>query len=221
MSSASGGQPGRRDEQGKQPRWPASDADQFGNTPQQSPANQPATDTARQDKRKGRRRAGRRKANPDQVDPYQLGAKTSGSRAHTAGKGVRAEQDNRDGQAESRKPPRRKRVVLADPRAPVTALRTVSELEQQTTFGEWLIKDLVRIQLRLALAFAALVIVLLGALPLVFYLAPAITQAKVVGVPVPWLLLGVLPFPLLVSVGLWYNRRAERHERDFVDMVEN
>ncbi|MQA07916.1 MAG: hypothetical protein GEU98_05045 [Pseudonocardiaceae bacterium] len=112
-------------------------------------------------------------------------------------------------------------MVLADPRAPVTALRTVVELEEQTSFGEMLIKDLVRAQLKLALGLAAVVLVLLGGLPILFLLAPSVTQATVVGVPVPWLLLGVLPFPLLVVVGLWHNRRAERHERDFVDMVEN
>jgi hypothetical protein len=41
------------------------------------------------------------------------------------------------------------------------------------------------------------------------------------GIPVAWLILGVLPFPFLFGVGLWYNRLAERHERNFVDMIEN
>ena len=37
----------------------------------------------------------------------------------------------------------------------------------------------------------------------------------------PWLLLGVLPFPVLFGIGLVYNRLAERHEKDFVNMVES
>jgi hypothetical protein len=42
----------------------------------------------------------------------------------------------------------------------------------------------------------------------------------VAGVRLPWLLLGVAPFPVLFGIGYWYNVLAERHERDFVDMVE-
>jgi hypothetical protein len=116
---------------------------------------------------------------------------------------------------------RRKKVVLADPRQQPHSLRARVELEEQTSWGELLITDLVKIQLRSALWLAALVLGVLGALPLAFYFSPTLTGLTVIGVPVPWLLLGVAPFPLLFGVGLWYNRLAERHERDFVDMIEN
>ncbi|WP_158879997.1 hypothetical protein [Amycolatopsis anabasis] len=117
--------------------------------------------------------------------------------------------------------PKRQRVVLADPRQPTTSLRARVELEEQTSWGELLIKDLVKAQFRTGMWLAALVVVVLGSLPLAFYLAPAFASASVIGVPLAWLLLGVLPFPLLFGAGLWYNRLAERHERDFVDMIEN
>ncbi|MBK1784437.1 hypothetical protein [Prauserella cavernicola] len=125
--------------------------------------------------------------------------------------------------AEPEPPPRirRQRVVLAEPSRSSGSLRARVELEQQTSWGELLIKDLIKIQLRSGLALAALVVALLGSLPAVFFLWPGFTELNFVGIPLAWLLLAVAPFPLLFGVGLWYNRLAERHERDFVDMIEN
>lgn len=115
---------------------------------------------------------------------------------------------------------RRRRVVLASPSRAQSSLRARVELEQQTSWGELLIKDLIKAQLRTGLALAAVVLAVLGALPLAFFLSPEFAQLRLFGIPVAWLLLGVGPFPLLFGVGLWYNRLAERHERDFVNLVE-
>ncbi|HEY4020268.1 MAG TPA: hypothetical protein VGM75_16365 [Pseudonocardiaceae bacterium] len=122
---------------------------------------------------------------------------------------------------EGGKPPRRKRVVLNDSRNPATVLRTITELEEQTSLGEALVRNLVRAQLRMALGLAALVGVPLAGLPLAFYLSPTFANLCVFGLRLPWLLLGVLPFPVLFGIGYWYNRLAERHEKDFVNMVES
>lgn len=116
--------------------------------------------------------------------------------------------------------PRRKRVVLNDSRNPVTQVRVMTELEEQTSVGEALVRNLIRAQRRLALGMAALTAVIFGGLPLAFYLSSDFATATVFGVRLPWLLLGVLPFPLLFVIGLIYNRLAERHEKDFVNMVE-
>ncbi|MEC3980392.1 hypothetical protein [Amycolatopsis sp. H20-H5] len=117
--------------------------------------------------------------------------------------------------------PKRQRVILADPRQAASTLRARVELEEQTSWGELLITNLVKAQLRTGLLLAGLVILLLGSLPALFYLLPGFAHFAIIGIPLPWLLLGVAPFPLLFGVGLWYNRLAERHERDFVDMIEN
>ncbi|WP_027942410.1 hypothetical protein [Amycolatopsis taiwanensis] len=120
------------------------------------------------------------------------------------------------------KPPKRQRVVLADPRSrsrPV--LRARVELEEQTSWGEALIKDLVKRQLRTAVLLGLVMLVLLGSLPLAFYFSPTFAQLKVIGIPLAWLLLGVLPFPLLLVAGLVHNRLAEAHEREFVDLIDN
>lgn len=116
---------------------------------------------------------------------------------------------------------RRQRVVLAEPSRSSTSLRARVELEEQTSWGELLIKDLVKVQLRTAVLLGLLVAVVLCALPAVFYAVPAVTELSLAGIPLPWLLLSVAPFPLMFGVGLWYNRLAERRERDFVNMIEN
>ncbi len=118
--------------------------------------------------------------------------------------------------------PRRQRVVLAEPRRMSSAsMRARVELAEQTSWGKLLVRDLVRVQMRAGLLLFGLVVVLLGVLPVLFHHVPELVSWRVIGIPVPWILLGVLPFPLLLGVGLWYNRLAERHERDFVAMIEN
>jgi hypothetical protein len=116
---------------------------------------------------------------------------------------------------------RRQRVVLADPRVAANTLRARVELEEQTSWGELLVKDLVKAQFWTGLLLAFLVVAVLGSLPAIFYFLPSFARLSVIGVPLSWLILGILPFPLLFGVGLWYTRLAERHERDFVDMIEN
>lgn len=116
--------------------------------------------------------------------------------------------------------PRRKRVVLADSRAPVTRLRTVVELEEQTSYGEELVRQLIRAQLRTAVFLWVGTVLILVSLPALFFFIPQLAEVTVAGVRLPWVALGLFPFPLLFGAGYWYNVKAERQERDFVAMVE-
>jgi len=111
-------------------------------------------------------------------------------------------------------PPPRVRVDLAG-RAVRRAAYSRQELEEQTQVGEVLIRGLVRAQLSLALSLAGVVILLLGSLPLVFAVFPGLSDVSVLGLRLPWLLLGVLAYPLLYVVGLLHVRQAERIEDDF------
>jgi hypothetical protein len=138
---------------------------------------------------------------------------------HSVGPG-REEPGARRALPDSTTKPRRKRVVLADSRAPVTRLRTVVELEEQTSYGEELVRQLIRVQLRAAVVAWSVVVLILIPLPGLFFFIPQLTEVTVAGVHLPWLAVGVLPFPLLFAAGYWYNVRAERQERDFVAMVE-
>jgi len=116
--------------------------------------------------------------------------------------------------------PRRTRVVLGEAarRRPAQD-RARSDLAEQTPVGEALVKGLVRAQLALALRMALVVVTALGSLPLLFAVAPAVGQVKVLGIELPWVLLGVLSFPFLAGVGWAYVRWAERNEQDFVAVV--
>ncbi|MEU6270245.1 hypothetical protein [Saccharopolyspora shandongensis] len=120
---------------------------------------------------------------------------------------------------DSKPRPRRKRVVLADRRTRQVA-RTIMELEEQTSVGEVLVRHLVKVQLRSALVLTGVVAVVLLGLPVLFWAVPSIGELEVLGFRLPWLLLGVLVYPFLLLIGYLCARRAERHERDFIHMVE-
>lgn len=117
--------------------------------------------------------------------------------------------------------PRRKRVVLADARAPVTVLRTVVELEEQTSYGEQLVRGLIKEQLQTALRVTLLIVLVFVPIPALLYFVPPLDDVTFAGVRLPWLLLGVMPFPLMFGAAYWFNHKAESHERAFVDMVEH
>ncbi len=122
----------------------------------------------------------------------------------------------------SQPPPRR--VAVTAPRT--SAVRrppgppALRALDEQDRVGELLVRSLVRAQLLLALRLLAALVVLLGGLPLLFALVPSARDAQVLGLPLPWLLLGVVVYPALLLGGWYHLRAAERHERDFTELVE-
>ncbi|MFC7342463.1 hypothetical protein [Saccharopolyspora griseoalba] len=116
--------------------------------------------------------------------------------------------------------PRRKRVVLADRRGRQVP-RVRVELEEQTGAFEGLVRDLVERQLRTALLLAAVTGVVLFGLPLLFWLVPEIGEFAPWGLRIPWLVLGVLIYPVLVAIGLVCTRLAERNEEDFANMLDD
>jgi hypothetical protein len=80
--------------------------------------------------------------------------------------------------------------------------------------------SLVRAQLHLALRLFAVFGAALGGLPALFALAPGVARITVLGAPLPWLLLGVVAFPLLLVLGVLYARLADRNEREFSEVYE-
>ncbi|MDV6014539.1 hypothetical protein [Haloechinothrix sp. LS1_15] len=147
--------------------------------------------------------------------------RTRRSRSRSPVEGTRAGQLPEQNQVDAPTKPKRQRVVLAERGHQKTGLRPQVELAQQTSWGEMLIKDLISVQFRLAVVIGLIVAVLLGGLPLAFVLAPGFAELTVGTVPLAWLLLGLVPFPLLFGAGMLYNRIAERQERTFVDMIES
>lgn len=114
----------------------------------------------------------------------------------------------------------RERVVLAHRRG-ARVVRTRVEVQEQTEVGEAMIRALVRAQLGLALRFAAAVVLVAGAVPLLLVAFPSLGDVAVLGVRLPWLLLGVAAYPALYAAGRLYIRLAERTEQEFVDLADD
>ena len=114
-------------------------------------------------------------------------------------------------------PPPRVRIT-GPPRRRTPTART-RDIDAETRLGEMLMGSLLRAQLRLALGVLAVLGVTLGLLPVLFRLAPSLAGADVLGLPLAWLVLGVLVYPFLVLLGWVYVRRAESNERDFAELV--
>ncbi|MBA2415563.1 MAG: DUF485 domain-containing protein [Geodermatophilaceae bacterium] len=121
---------------------------------------------------------------------------------------------------EPQQPPERVRIDVAARRR-VRVDRTLREIEEQTRVGEVLVQGLIRAQLSVALRLSAVVAVLLGGLPLLFAVAPSLSDVEVLGVRLPWLLLGVLAYPFLFTVAWVHVRQAERNEQDLTDFVDS
>lgn len=118
-------------------------------------------------------------------------------------------------------PPRRVRVT--SPRTAAGRPRRVtasSEIDAQTRLGEIYMSTLLRAQLRLAGVVVATLAVLVGGLPLAFWLFPRLDGVTVLGMPLAWVWLGFAVYPLLVLLGWFYVRSAEDNEQEFTDMVE-
>jgi hypothetical protein len=93
------------------------------------------------------------------------------------------------------------------------------DLEEQTPVGNVLLEALMRRQLRLSLGVAAAFAVLLGGQPLVAWLRPGYADVKVLGIPLPWMVLAGLAFPAMVLLGLFYVRRAEAIDEEFSELL--
>lgn len=118
-------------------------------------------------------------------------------------------------------PPRRVRITSPRTSAPRPRRVTVTrEIDAQTEVGEVYMRSLLASQLRLALLILAVLAVLLGGLPALFVLVPVVREVQVLGLPLPWLLLGGLVYPTLIALGWFYVRQAERNERNFIELVD-
>ena len=109
----------------------------------------------------------------------------------------------------------RRGTARRGPTRPVT-----TEINEQTSLGEVYMAALLRAQLRLSVSVLVAVAVGLGALPVLFLAVPATRELHVWLVPLPWLILGVLVYPVVALASWYYVRHAEAIERDFADLVD-
>jgi hypothetical protein len=118
-------------------------------------------------------------------------------------------------------PPKRVRVVLAERKRARRVVRTLAEVEEQTGVGEMLVRQLIRAQLTASVWLALFAAAALGSLPLVFAYVPAVGELSVLGLRLPWLVLGFAVYPFMLGVGWMYVRLADRNEQNFVNVVED
>ncbi|MBA4023755.1 MAG: hypothetical protein C0482_15465 [Gordonia sp.] len=114
----------------------------------------------------------------------------------------------------------RERVVLAKRRG-ARKVRSRVEVQEHTEVGDALIRGLMRAQLGLALRLGGLTLLVLGAIPLLAAIFPELSDVTVFGVRLPWLVLGVGVYPMLLAVCWVYNRLADRNEHEFADLVDD
>ncbi|MFI0163439.1 hypothetical protein [Streptomyces sp. NPDC017095] len=112
----------------------------------------------------------------------------------------------------------RREVVTGVPRAPRPAhgpARPARTHPADPAVGSPALRSLMRRQLWLGLGTFALLLALLGPLPLAFAALPD-PATRPGSAAVVWAVLGVAVYPVLVLIGRWYVVRAERNERDSV-----
>jgi hypothetical protein len=119
-------------------------------------------------------------------------------------------------------PPRRVRVTHPRMdevrRAPARAL--TREIDEQTQLGEIYMRGLVRSQLRLAVSVCLIAIALLAGIAAAFAVSPSLGQQVVWGIPLAWLILGLLIYPALIGLAAYTVGHAERNEQDFAALVQ-
>lgn len=116
---------------------------------------------------------------------------------------------------------RRVRVVLSERKGVAKPVRTIRQVQEDDEVGELLRRNLIGSQLTVALRFAVFAAVTLGMLPVLFAVFPEIGRAELLGLRVPWLLLGVAVYPFLLALGWWHARTAERVEQNFAEHVQD
>ena len=112
------------------------------------------------------------------------------------------------------------RVRVTGPPRRRQAMQRPVDLDAESPLAEVYLDSLLAAQLRLAGRVLLLLALAVGSLPLVFFLVPRLADVAPLGVPLSWLLLGVGVYPLLVLLGWRFVARAERNERDFVDLTQ-
>ncbi|MGV1008462.1 MAG: hypothetical protein ACOYBY_07620 [Dermatophilaceae bacterium] len=118
-------------------------------------------------------------------------------------------------------PPKRVRVTSPrrDARRRAAVRPGEQDLTEQTGLGEVYLTALLRVQLRLALRSLFGVGVILGGLPAVFLLIPGAGRLSVGPLPLPYLIVGFLVYPVVFFAARHHVRQAERIERDFAELV--
>jgi hypothetical protein len=103
---------------------------------------------------------------------------------------------------------RQTRLALQNPRVPARAPTRAARPDSLDDSARLAV--LLRVHRSLAAQTMAMVLAGTLGLPLVLSLLPDLSDVRLLGVPVIWLVLGVSLYPLMLMLGRWHTRRAER-----------
>jgi hypothetical protein len=95
------------------------------------------------------------------------------------------------------------------------------ELVEQTPVGEVLLADFLRQHLRLNALLASVVGGLIVITLLFFIAAPAAASTRLRGMPITWIMLGVLSYPSFALIGWQYRKRADLIDDRFAARVRS
>jgi putative solute:sodium symporter small subunit len=113
-----------------------------------------------------------------------------------------------------------KRVTVTGPRRSSPSPQGgVRELAESTPVGDLYLQSLMRSQLGLSLRVLTVFVTLFLGLPLLFYVAPSLSNDKVFGISLPWVILGVAMYPVLLVLAWVYNRSANRIDDEFIALL--
>ncbi|MEP6650301.1 MAG: hypothetical protein ABJA74_10400 [Lapillicoccus sp.] len=117
--------------------------------------------------------------------------------------------------------PRRVRITSPrrEARRPGERRPPTQELQEQTGLGEVYLSALLRAQLRLSLAILLGIAVVVFGLPTLFVFVPATRDVHIGPIPLPWLAVGVLIYPVVFVAARVYVRQSERIEREFAELM--
>jgi len=96
----------------------------------------------------------------------------------------------------------------------------VQDIAEQTTYGEILLEDLIRRQLSLSLNVAAVFVGILFGLPLVNLFFPQVVAMPVFGIPLGWIVLAVLLYPMLWGLAAYFVSTSRKYEDEFTELVK-
>ena len=110
-------------------------------------------------------------------------------------------------------PARRRGAVTSPQTRAAPALRDPAARTPRLTPEELASAERIRrVQLRRAVTALLAVAAYLVGVPILLHLAPVLDDVRVLGVPVSWLAVAVLPWPVLAGLAWWQLRRAEAAE---------
>src|SRR5947199_132367 len=111
-------------------------------------------------------------------------------------------------------------LTLDDLEASAPADDALQEIAEQTPYGEILLEDLIRRQLRLGISVAAVFLVILLGLPLMNLGFPGLVQMHVLGLPMSWLALAILIYPFVWVLAWYFVVTSRKYEDEFTELVK-